>query len=915
MAPNMDLYHAVSAFMTIPTLLPVALTPEVFQRHALKFEAAATLNLSFALSVDIYLAQGRSVGMLWYLLTFMACGAHPLCSSINVGIYVGGLLHCKRLYGGICFLDGGKVLVTTGFISSDILANSLAMSFYLVMACIFYWHSFTRKVIAIRDGCILSDQAPLMTDIHEDPTCEHQSCRLCLKFQLWWRRSTHQIISCSPMFARSFNFALLCSALTWLNHLPMMDLAVATILLEENEDNESCRLQTFLPRYYKAVTWLLCSLLLIIVPGRRMLAGYPWAHRFRKDLPLLLVSAVPCCGCLCVHGAVRLSCFEGQPDSLTRWQFTAQTAELCEISCLQMISLMILARVHPVTNVLAVLAFVAMLTVVLEAYDVHPGVMILLMLHNITLVVLPNVLDDILLVRSVWTAVSRSQANAMSVDICRTWDRAGSDLELAQRQPGSFLASAEWPPWECSRPRDASCLEPSHLHAMQTVAEENAADAAESDPRKLPEPAIATEGRAAQPSEFSYPLVAILRHAERQDAAWDSAWHRTEDAKQHPVDCPITGAGIVEARRMAETLRQFGDFGIIVASPYLRCVQTAIVIADELDLVVLLDQQIGEVYGPAVFGGNKTFPSGHAWRSRKELHRTLLAWSKELPSRFCKTPVERVCWKRILGKAPFWGERLPEARLRYARRLLTYLSRSRRANKNVVLVSHGHMIQTALKVFPATAADEVESVRYCGGLMARFRDAFRADSDPKPSFDFATAALTPSTSTETLGETWVEVDVRGHETLATSDQDMQLAEVQRWHVHTLGVRFVSRGVSGPGQSHSLSEKLQGEFLAEVGAGKFSWPQLRALLGKLPSELPSEAFTSHSSKWADADLSDSATQSSMDMFKRPRAGSFQTSGSVSTAEVVVETEPTAPAAFTAFNLSRSSLLARRNLSAG
>ena len=38
--------------------------------------------------------------------------------------------------------------------------------------------------------------------------------------------------------------------------------------------------------------------------------------------------------------------------------------------------------------------------------------------------------------------------------------------------------------------------------------------------------------------------MAVLRHAERQDAIWDSAWHGSEDAKRHPVDCPITDSGV-----------------------------------------------------------------------------------------------------------------------------------------------------------------------------------------------------------------------------------------------------------------------------------------------------------------------------------------------------------------------------------
>ena len=89
--------------------------------------------------------------------------------------------------------------------------------------------------------------------------------------------------------------------------------------------------------------------------------------------------------------------------------------------------------------------------------------------------------------------------------------------------------------------------------------------------------------------------------------------------KQHPADCPITSDGIEEARRRAKELREFADFGIIVASPYLRCVQTAIVIADELDLIVLLDQELVCVSscteGFEHFGEKSSFTS---WRKYRE---------------------------------------------------------------------------------------------------------------------------------------------------------------------------------------------------------------------------------------------------------------------------------------------------------
>ena len=77
----------------------------------------------------------------------------------------------------------------------------------------------------------------------------------------------------------------------------------------------------------------------------------------------------------------------------------------------------------------------------------------------------------------------------------------------------------------------------------------------------------------------SLSAVAVLRHGERQDSIWGSAWHNTEDSHRHPGDCPISDQAILEARNVAHLLGDFGDFGIIVSSPYLRCVQTAIAIA------------------------------------------------------------------------------------------------------------------------------------------------------------------------------------------------------------------------------------------------------------------------------------------------------------------------------------------------
>jgi len=167
----------------------------------------------------------------------------------------------------------------------------------------------------------------------------------------------------------------------------------------------------------------------------------------------------------------------------------------------------------------------------------------------------------------------------------------------------------------------------------------------------------------------NHSAVAVIRHGERQDSVFCSAWHDTDDCQQHPFDCPISDNAVLDARHAARQLRNFADFGVIVASPYLRCVQTAIALADELDLMVLLDNELGEVFGPPVFGDVdpvERFVAGRAWRSRQELYAAVKDWRPKLLQGFSKEPVERVCWKKILGRPPTWGEEMQDAHRRYA---------------------------------------------------------------------------------------------------------------------------------------------------------------------------------------------------------------------------------------------------------
>ena len=50
------------------------------------------------------------------------------------------------------------------------------------------------------------------------------------------------------------------------------------------------------------------------------------------------------------------------------------------------------------------------------------------------------------------------------------------------------------------------------------------------------------------------------------------------------------------------------DFDVIVSSPFLRCLQTALILAEHFDATVLIDQELGEVMGPPIFETEPPLP-------------------------------------------------------------------------------------------------------------------------------------------------------------------------------------------------------------------------------------------------------------------------------------------------------------------
>ena len=316
--------------------------------------------------------------------------------------------------------------------------------------------------------------------------------------------------------------------------------------------------------------------------------------------------------------------------------------------------------------------------------------------------------------------------------------------------------------------------------------------------------------------EVSAVAVAVVRHAERADDmhAFDD-WGCSQDAREFPFDPPITSNGVQQAKQLADDLKkQFLAVDLVVSSPYLRCLQTAEILAEEFDAVLLLDQELGEVLGPDVFEARPP-TLVRSWKSTKSL---------------CQT--QRVKAGRAMGKKPRWPETLKDARVRYAKRFLDYLRRARRAKKSCILVTHGHMLQVCANILPATQHLKVGSVNYAAAILATCRqsDGSTAVSpgllDSSGSADFGEIhhqRILRSASFDKAAEESVETDPgKAEETNLQGNTLLQDVNMKYWSVWYKGLRSTS------GRAASMPPILRELQTQEEQLG-MSWQDLMRLL--------------------------------------------------------------------------------------
>ncbi len=90
----------------------------------------------------------------------------------------------------------------------------------------------------------------------------------------------------------------------------------------------------------------------------------------------------------------------------------------------------------------------------------------------------------------------------------------------------------------------------------------------------------------------------LVRHGNRQDFV-DDSW---KENAERPDDPGLSPDGLEQAAQLAERLKEM-SIDLIFASPYLRTVQTAQLIAETLDKRIFLEPGLGEKLSETYFSG------------------------------------------------------------------------------------------------------------------------------------------------------------------------------------------------------------------------------------------------------------------------------------------------------------------------
>eukprot|EP00405_Crypthecodinium_cohnii_P033373 CAMPEP_0206530068 /NCGR_PEP_ID=MMETSP0325_2-20121206/2954_1 /ASSEMBLY_ACC=CAM_ASM_000347 /TAXON_ID=2866 /ORGANISM="Crypthecodinium cohnii, Strain Seligo" /LENGTH=290 /DNA_ID=CAMNT_0054026059 /DNA_START=104 /DNA_END=976 /DNA_ORIENTATION=- len=183
----------------------------------------------------------------------------------------------------------------------------------------------------------------------------------------------------------------------------------------------------------------------------------------------------------------------------------------------------------------------------------------------------------------------------------------------------------------------------------------------------------------------------------------------TAEGKLWPFDTPITEQGYDVAREATKKIEEAhakAAFRFILCSPYRRCLETASVVAKVLDLPVLLDEEIGEVW-------EEKMPSDMPpHRYNKELEEI----TNKLGLRILNaTDSSSNSWR--LGRRPVYPETIPQGHTRNLIHLDHVLETCAKLRMNIIICTHAPCVAAMANVFQRGGGD-MKSLDYCATVFA-----------------------------------------------------------------------------------------------------------------------------------------------------------------------------------------------------
>eukprot|EP00438_Fugacium_kawagutii_P021483 Skav234992 [mRNA] locus=scaffold122:333059:333718:+ [translate_table: standard] len=198
--------------------------------------------------------------------------------------------------------------------------------------------------------------------------------------------------------------------------------------------------------------------------------------------------------------------------------------------------------------------------------------------------------------------------------------------------------------------------------------------------------------------------------------------------------------------------------------------------------------------------------------------------------------------------------------LRYAKRFLDYLKRSRHTRKSCIIVTHGHMLPVCASILPATHHLQITGVDYAAALLAICRN--NGDLEDLETADGPGRRYVPICRRAASLDSAMKKEVR-ESTEPNGRSDMlqmqnalvQDARIKYWSVWLRGLRTSSPTF----QNSSILRELQTRDTIGM-----SWQDIVQLLGILPAAHQTEES-------ATSFHTDPRTMSSMAYFRNPTGG--------------------------------------------